>query len=44
VAFTFWDINQTLKGRFHNEFANVLMDLGEIENQQMAQQNSLKAV
>ena len=25
-------INNTLKGRFHNEFANVLRDLGEIEN------------
>ncbi len=25
-------INHTLKGRFHNEFANVLRDLGEIEN------------
>ncbi len=25
-------INLTLKGRFHNEFANVLRDLGEIEN------------
>jgi CheY-like chemotaxis protein len=24
--------NNTLKGRFHNEFANVLRDLGEIEN------------
>ena len=25
-------INHTLKGRFHNEFANVLRDLGEIED------------
>jgi two-component system, OmpR family, response regulator CpxR len=25
-------INHTLKGRFHNEFANVLRDLGDIEN------------